>query len=190
MSTHRGVDRYEQVVDTQADLGIDSHEAHAGQVQADTQVPAAPTPRVRYTVLTGTPPFTVAPLSEMYQNIRDGRYPEPAHLSPNARRLIARLLAPNPAERPSLDLLLQDDFFTQVCAVPRVGPALGGRGPGAGRPAPRADPRCPAPKGFTPDRLPARSCYSAPVFTMPQPLGSLFRKVGRLLLTQCRPPCE
>ncbi|VCW84211.1 unnamed protein product [Gulo gulo] len=68
---------------------------------------------VMYTVLTGTPPFTGAPLSEMYQNIRDGHYPEPAHLSPNARRLIARLLAPNPAERPSLDHLLQDDFFTQ-----------------------------------------------------------------------------
>ncbi|XP_027981911.1 LOW QUALITY PROTEIN: inactive serine/threonine-protein kinase PLK5 [Eumetopias jubatus] len=111
---------------------------------------------IMYTVLTGTPPFMVAPLSEMYQNIRDGRYPEPAHLSPNARRLIARLLAPNPAERPSLDLLLQDDFFTQ---------------------------------GFTPDRLPARSCYGPPIFTMPQPLGRLFRKVGRLLLTQCRPPC-
>nr|XP_045719868.1 inactive serine/threonine-protein kinase PLK5 [Mirounga angustirostris] len=111
---------------------------------------------IMYTVLTGTPPFVVAPLSEMYQNIRDGHYPEPTHLSPNARRLIARLLAPNPAERPSLDLLLQDDFFTQ---------------------------------GFTPDRLPARSCYSAPIFTMPQPLGRLFRKVGRLLRTQGRPPC-
>ncbi|XP_041619277.1 inactive serine/threonine-protein kinase PLK5 isoform X6 [Vulpes lagopus] len=111
---------------------------------------------IMYTVLTGTPPFMVAPLSEMYQNIRDGRYPEPAHLSPNARRLIARLLAPNPAERPSLDHLLQDDFFTQ---------------------------------GFTPDRLPARSCYSPPFFTVPQPLGRLFRKVGRLLLPQCRPPC-
>eukprot|EP00069_Balaena_mysticetus_P010479 bmy_06678T0 len=68
---------------------------------------------VMYMVLTGAPPFVAAPLSEMYQNIRDGRYPEPAHLSPNARRLIARLLAPNPAERPSLDHLLQDDFFTQ-----------------------------------------------------------------------------
>ncbi|XP_059244489.1 inactive serine/threonine-protein kinase PLK5 isoform X4 [Mustela nigripes] len=110
---------------------------------------------VMYTVLTGTPPFTGAPLSEMYQNIRDGHYPEPAHLSPNARRLIARLLAPDPAERPSLDHLLQDDFFTQ---------------------------------GFTPDRLPAHSCHSAPLFTAPQPLGRLFRKVGRLLLTQCRPP--
>lgn len=108
-----------------------------------------PTPRVRYTVLTGTPPFMVAPLSEMYQNIRDGRYPEPAHLSPNARRLIARLLAPNPVERPSLDHLLQDDFFTQVCAVRRVGHALGWQGSEARRPAPGADPVGP-PKGFHP----------------------------------------
>ncbi|XP_058393570.1 inactive serine/threonine-protein kinase PLK5 [Diceros bicornis minor] len=111
---------------------------------------------VMYLVLTGAPPFVAAPLAEMYQNIRDGRYPEPAHLSPNARRLIACLLAPNPAERPSLDLLLQDDFFTQ---------------------------------GFTPDWLPAHSCHSPPVFAIPQALGRLFRKVSRLLLAQCRPPC-
>uniref|UniRef100_A0A8C9E600 Polo like kinase 5 (inactive) n=1 Tax=Phocoena sinus TaxID=42100 RepID=A0A8C9E600_PHOSS len=109
-----------------------------------------------YMVLTGAPPFVAAPLSEMYQNIRDGRYPEPAHLSPNARRLIARLLAPNPAERPSLDHLLQDDFFTQ---------------------------------GFTPDRLPPHSCHSLPIFSIPQPLGRLFRRVGQLLLPQCRRPC-
>ncbi|KAG5209205.1 hypothetical protein JEQ12_016770 [Ovis aries] len=111
---------------------------------------------IMYMVLTGVPPFVAAPLSEMYQNIRDGRYPEPAHLSANARRLIARLLAPNPAERPSLDHLLQDDFFTQ---------------------------------GFTPDRLPPHSCHSPPIFAIPQPLGRLFRKVGQLLLPQCRAPC-
>nr|XP_044991162.1 inactive serine/threonine-protein kinase PLK5 isoform X2 [Jaculus jaculus] len=111
---------------------------------------------IMYTVLTGTPPFMAAPLSEMYQNIRDAHYPEPAHLSANARRLIARLLAPNPAERPSLDHLLQDDFFTQ---------------------------------GFTPERLPPHSCHSPPIFTFPPSLGRLFRKVGQLLLTQCRPPC-
>ncbi|XP_032321978.1 LOW QUALITY PROTEIN: inactive serine/threonine-protein kinase PLK5 [Camelus ferus] len=109
-----------------------------------------------YTELTGVPPFVAAPLSEMYQNIREGRYPEPAHLSPSARRLIARLLAPDPAERPSLDHLLQDDFFTQ---------------------------------GFTLDRLPPHCCHSPPVFTIPPPLGRLFRKVGRLLLAQCWPPC-
>lgn len=71
-------------------------------------------PGPRYTVLTGTPPFAAAPLSEMYQNIRDGHYLEPTQLSPSARSLIARLLAPDPDERPSLDHLLQDDFFSQV----------------------------------------------------------------------------
>ncbi|XP_030652702.1 inactive serine/threonine-protein kinase PLK5 isoform X5 [Nomascus leucogenys] len=111
---------------------------------------------IMYTVLTGTPPFMASPLSEMYQNIREGHYPEPTHLSANARRLIARLLAPNPAERPSLDHLLQDDFFTE---------------------------------GFTPDRLPAHSCHSPPIFATPPPLGRIFRKVGQRLLTQCWPPC-
>uniref|UniRef100_A0A2K6NIF3 Polo like kinase 5 (inactive) n=1 Tax=Rhinopithecus roxellana TaxID=61622 RepID=A0A2K6NIF3_RHIRO len=66
-----------------------------------------------YMVLTGAPPFMASPLSEMYQNIREGHYPEPAHLSANARRLIARLLAPHPAKRPSLEHLLHDNFFTQ-----------------------------------------------------------------------------
>ncbi|XP_045432226.1 inactive serine/threonine-protein kinase PLK5 isoform X1 [Pipistrellus kuhlii] len=110
---------------------------------------------IMYLVLTGDPPFVAASLTEMYKNIREGRYPEPAHVSPNARRLIARLLAPNPAERPSLDQLLQDSFFTQ---------------------------------GFTPDRLPAHSCHSPPIFAVPQPLGRLFRKVGQLLLSQCQLP--
>lgn len=77
-------------------------------------------------VLTGTPPFAAAPLSEMYRRIREGHYPEPAHLSPSARSLIARLLAPDPAERPSLDHLLQDDFFTQVRGCP-PGEPLGTR---------------------------------------------------------------
>ncbi|XP_040594281.1 inactive serine/threonine-protein kinase PLK5 isoform X2 [Mesocricetus auratus] len=111
---------------------------------------------IMYTVLTGTPPFTATPLSEMYQNIRDGHYPEPTHLSPSARNLISRLLAPDPAERPSLDHLLEDDFFTQ---------------------------------GFTPERLPPHSCHSPPVFAFPPPLSRLFRKVGQLLLTQCRASC-
>ncbi|XP_054572899.1 LOW QUALITY PROTEIN: inactive serine/threonine-protein kinase PLK5 [Eptesicus fuscus] len=77
---------------------------------------------IMYMVLTGDPPFVAASLSEMYKNIREGRYPEPAHLSPNACRLIARLLAPNPAERPSLDHLLQDNFFTQGFTPDRLPP--------------------------------------------------------------------
>ncbi|KAM7143290.1 inactive serine/threonine-protein kinase PLK5 [Molossus nigricans] len=77
---------------------------------------------IMYMVLTGAPPFVAAPLSEMYQNIRESRYLEPAHLSPNACRLIARLLAPNPAERPSLDHILQDNFFTQGFTPDRLPP--------------------------------------------------------------------
>uniref|UniRef100_A0A8C6S1Z0 Serine/threonine-protein kinase PLK n=1 Tax=Nannospalax galili TaxID=1026970 RepID=A0A8C6S1Z0_NANGA len=77
---------------------------------------------IMYTVLMGTPPFSGAPLSDMYQNIRAARYPEPTQLSPSARSLIARLLAPEPSERPSLDHLLQDDFFTQVRGVPNSEP--------------------------------------------------------------------
>ncbi|XP_053514510.1 inactive serine/threonine-protein kinase PLK5 isoform X2 [Artibeus jamaicensis] len=76
----------------------------------------------RYLVLTGSPPFEAAPLSVMYENILASRYPEPTHLSPNACRLISRLLAPNPAERPSLDHLLQDNFFTQGFTPDRLPP--------------------------------------------------------------------
>ncbi|XP_036167866.1 LOW QUALITY PROTEIN: inactive serine/threonine-protein kinase PLK5 [Myotis myotis] len=77
---------------------------------------------IMYMVLTGNPPFVAASLAEMYENIREGRYHEPAHVSPNACRLIARLLAPNPAERPSLDHLLQDNFFTQGFTPDRLPP--------------------------------------------------------------------
>ncbi|NXL40057.1 PLK5 kinase, partial [Glaucidium brasilianum] len=68
-----------------------------------------------YAVLTGNPPFEAAERQELYRRIRAGRYPQPPHLSPRARALIARLLAPEPAARPSLREVLQHGFFTQVC---------------------------------------------------------------------------
>uniref|UniRef100_F7E2A6 Serine/threonine-protein kinase PLK n=1 Tax=Ornithorhynchus anatinus TaxID=9258 RepID=F7E2A6_ORNAN len=104
---------------------------------------------IMYTVLTGSSPFKVSHLREMYQSIREARYPVPAHLSPHARHLVACLLAPNPANRPSLDQILAHDFFTQ---------------------------------GFTPDRLPTRSCYAAPIFAVTQPLGKLFQKATQRFL--------
>lgn len=109
------------------------------RTEASRHLGSCPPPSLRYMVLTGNPPFVAASLSEMYENIREGRYHEPAHVSPNACRLIARLLAPNPAERPSLDHLLQDNFFTQVCDVQQVmapgclGPSLGCLSQGPGR---------------------------------------------------------
>ncbi|NXW25367.1 PLK5 kinase, partial [Circaetus pectoralis] len=67
-----------------------------------------------YTALTGSPPFEAAHRQELYRRIRAARYPLPPHLSPRARALIARLLVPEPAARPSLRDVLDHGFFTQV----------------------------------------------------------------------------
>ncbi|KAG6926438.1 polo like kinase 5 [Chelydra serpentina] len=68
---------------------------------------------VMYTALTGCSPFEITPKQEMYQCIREGRYPTPNHLSPSARNLIGRLLAPSPSARPSLEEVLEHEFFSQ-----------------------------------------------------------------------------
>ncbi|XP_074795267.1 inactive serine/threonine-protein kinase PLK5 isoform X3 [Natator depressus] len=68
---------------------------------------------IMYTALTGCSPFENTHKQEMYQCIREGRYPAPNHLSPGARKLIGRLLAPRPSERPSLEEVLEHEFFTQ-----------------------------------------------------------------------------
>ncbi|NXV16185.1 PLK2 kinase, partial [Cepphus grylle] len=67
-----------------------------------------------YTALTGSPPFEAAQRQELYRRIRAARYPLSPHLSPRARALIAHLLAPEPAARPSLRDVLDHGFFTQV----------------------------------------------------------------------------
>ncbi|NXX97336.1 PLK5 kinase, partial [Centropus bengalensis] len=69
-----------------------------------------------YTALTGSPPFEGAQRQELYQSIWAARYPLSPHLSPRARALLARLLAPEPTARPSLQEVLDDSFFTQVGA--------------------------------------------------------------------------
>ncbi|XP_053905786.1 inactive serine/threonine-protein kinase PLK5-like isoform X2 [Cuculus canorus] len=66
-----------------------------------------------YTVLTGSPPFEAAQRQELYQRIRAAHYPLSPHLSAHARALIARLLAPDPTARPSLQDVLDHGFFTQ-----------------------------------------------------------------------------
>ncbi|XP_053156495.1 serine/threonine-protein kinase PLK2-like isoform X4 [Hemicordylus capensis] len=68
---------------------------------------------IMYTALTGCSPFEITHKQEMYQCIREGRYPMPSHLSPSARELIGKLLAPDPAARPSLEETLNHAFFTQ-----------------------------------------------------------------------------
>ncbi|NXA07383.1 PLK2 kinase, partial [Sapayoa aenigma] len=67
-----------------------------------------------YTALTGRPPFEASQRLELYQHIRGARYSLPPHLSSCARALITLMLDPDPAARPSLQDLLDHQFFTQV----------------------------------------------------------------------------
>ncbi|NXK40876.1 PLK2 kinase, partial [Piprites chloris] len=67
-----------------------------------------------YTALTGRPPFEGSHRLELYQHIRGARYPLPPQLSPRARALLALMLDPDPAARPSLQDVLDHPFFTQV----------------------------------------------------------------------------
>ncbi|XP_061457817.1 serine/threonine-protein kinase PLK2-like [Rhineura floridana] len=104
---------------------------------------------IMYTALTGCSPFEITRKQEMYQCIQEGRYPMPSRLSPSARGLIGKLLAPNPAARPSLEEALQHDFFIQ---------------------------------GFTPTTLSSRTCHSAPIFALPNPLRKFFQKAAKVFL--------
>ncbi|NXQ61800.1 PLK2 kinase, partial [Anthoscopus minutus] len=66
-----------------------------------------------YTALTGHAPFEARHRPELFRCIRGARYPLPPQLSPPARALIAQMLHPDPAARPSLDEVLGHPFLTQ-----------------------------------------------------------------------------
>uniref|UniRef100_A0A3P8Q4K6 Serine/threonine-protein kinase PLK n=1 Tax=Astatotilapia calliptera TaxID=8154 RepID=A0A3P8Q4K6_ASTCA len=103
---------------------------------------------VMYTMLLGRPPFETTNLKETYRCIREARYSLPSSLSPQAKQLIASLLAKMPEDRPNLDHILRHDFFTQ---------------------------------GFSPERLPASCCHSAPDFHISSPAKSFFKKAAAAL---------
>lgn len=65
-------------------------------------------------MLLGRPPFETTNLKETYRCIREARYSLPSSLSPQAKQLIASLLAKIPEDRPNLYHILRHDFFTQV----------------------------------------------------------------------------
>ncbi|XP_007443261.1 inactive serine/threonine-protein kinase PLK5-like isoform X2 [Python bivittatus] len=68
---------------------------------------------IMYTALAGFSPFEITHKQELYERIQEGLYRVPSHLSPAARGLIGKLLAPDPSARPSLEEVLQHPFFTQ-----------------------------------------------------------------------------
>lgn len=136
-------------------------------------------------MLLGRPPFETTNLKETYRCIREARYSLPSSLSAQAKQLITNLLAKTPEDRPNLDHILRHDFFTQVrhrwrplglsfalfacsrrCAAPPTGCTLTGF--------------C-CPQGFSPERLPASCCHSAPDFHVSSPAKSFFKKAAAAL---------
>lgn len=66
---------------------------------------------IMYTLLVGTPPFETQTLKNTYSKIKKNEYYLPSSLEGSAKKLIKRLLHPDPTCRPNADEILADDFL-------------------------------------------------------------------------------
>lgn len=67
----------------------------------------------RYTLLLGKPPFETSCLKDTYTKIKKNEYYIPAgRTSPSAKNLIEQLLQSEPTQRPTMEKVLQHEFFT------------------------------------------------------------------------------
>uniref|UniRef100_A0A8C9BHL9 Dynactin subunit 5 n=1 Tax=Phocoena sinus TaxID=42100 RepID=A0A8C9BHL9_PHOSS len=66
----------------------------------------------RYTLLVGKPPFETSCLKETYLRIKKNEYSIPKHINPVAASLIQKMLQTDPTARPTIQELLDDEFFT------------------------------------------------------------------------------
>ena len=86
-------------------------------VRTFTGVPGSQTPNTtlvfccRYTLLVGKPPFETSSLKDTYARIKKNEYTIPSRVCTSARGLIQRLLQPDPAARPSMEQVLDHEFF-------------------------------------------------------------------------------
>ncbi|XP_042684086.1 serine/threonine-protein kinase PLK1 [Centrocercus urophasianus] len=67
---------------------------------------------IMYTLLVGKPPFETSCLKETYIRIKKNEYTIPKHINPVAANLIQKMLRSDPATRPTINELLNDEFFT------------------------------------------------------------------------------
>ncbi|KAM4632579.1 serine/threonine-protein kinase PLK1 [Discoglossus pictus] len=67
---------------------------------------------IMYTLLVGKPPFETSCLKETYLRIKKNEYTIPKHINPVAAALIQKMLRSDPTTRPTIDELLNDEFFT------------------------------------------------------------------------------
>jgi len=68
-----------------------------------------------YTLLVGKPPFETSSLKDTYSRIKKNEYVIPSRVCTSARVLIQKLLQAEPASRPSMDQILDDEFFHSGC---------------------------------------------------------------------------
>ncbi|TKC46548.1 serine/threonine-protein kinase PLK1 [Monodon monoceros] len=67
---------------------------------------------IMYTLLVGKPPFETSCLKETYLRIKKNEYSIPKHINPVAASLIQKMLQTDPTARPTIQELLNDEFFT------------------------------------------------------------------------------
>jgi len=68
---------------------------------------------VMYTLLVGRPPFETSCLKDTYMRIRNNEYAIPSRVSRSAAKLIQKFLSERPEDRPQLDAVIGDEFFTR-----------------------------------------------------------------------------
>ncbi|XP_059164290.1 serine/threonine-protein kinase PLK1-like isoform X2 [Physella acuta] len=73
-----------------------------------------------FTLLVGKPPFETSCLKDTYMRIKKNEYSVPSKVSTAARNLINRLLRSNPTDRPNMDQIMEDPFFTAGYLPPRL----------------------------------------------------------------------
>nr|XP_037276461.1 serine/threonine-protein kinase PLK1-like [Rhipicephalus microplus] len=66
---------------------------------------------ILFTLLVGHPPFETPTLKETYARIKRNEYRVPSSVSSAARKLIRKLLQPDPARRPNVEAILEDEFM-------------------------------------------------------------------------------
>ena len=79
---------------------------------------------VAYTMLFGKPPFETSDVKQTYKRIKMNSYtfPENIKVDPSAKKLISSILNLDPSKRPSLDAIIDHDFFKIYHSVPVVMP--------------------------------------------------------------------
>lgn len=68
---------------------------------------------IMYTLLVGKPPFETSSLKETYMRIKRNEYLIPSKVGHTAQLLIIKLLRPDPSTRPTMEEIMNDDFFTK-----------------------------------------------------------------------------